>query len=627
MVRERSIARSDETDATKRECEWFSAAEYAGNYRTRGNLRGKAWAIVADLDGITDTGGVEKALARWEYIAWTTWNATPVAPRWRVVIPIEGGCEVERFSALVDRVLGPLEGMAKVDPRSRLVEQLWFFPVHKRSQARNHTVWTNAGAWARESRVISVDFTGVQLALRPETIGAGERNNSLVIRLSAPDALRAASALDLIEIALAWNARLASPLARREIISVARKKWAWMQRGEGVIRRAEAWRGRDAVLELADVGVGLMSNAIRTAKLPDSIVGDFLYPGATMISAKMKEGKSFLAMQLALSIATGSAFLAGTSHPGFAVRRKHKVVIIAGEDTAGGIASRFLGSIAAGYLPTPGAENDIRLVFNDDLDQVRTGTRGVPGLAVFEQLVARWYGEGYRVIAIDPLRVVEAALAIEDYPGTTKSMNAHARDFQTMRFYTKVAQGYDDLCILVSMHHGKNKRDHDATDPGDMIAGTTGYGAGAVTTISLLPVADALAAEEDSVTGIAAKRRELYLHGRYTREQRILIEQSPATGVWVALGVIADVSAGLKKGRYFEALLACGGTTRYVSAEEIARHVGDRTKPGSVHKVLSRARARGGAYLGWKLLIKKGVSGGYRLVSVGEDQGVREELS
>jgi hypothetical protein len=622
LVHQHNTARPDESDAEKRNAPWFSTAAYRDDLRRRENLTGKNWAIVADLDGVIDTAAVEKALARYEYIAWTTWKSTPEKPRWRVVLPIEGGVAPDRFGALVDRVLAPIASAASIDPRSRLPEQLWFLPWHKRSRARDHTIWANDGAWIRDSQVISVDFTGVRLAHKPETIGEGDRNTSLVIRLSEADALRAESLDDLIEIALAWNDRLASPMTRREVLSVARKKWKWMQRGEGLIRRADAWKGRLSQADLPDVGVGLMSNAIRTAVLPDSIVGDFLYPGATMISAKMKEGKSFLAMQLGLSVATGVPFLAGPKHPGFHVKKKQRAVIIAGEDTAGGIATRFMGSIAAGHLPTLAKADDIRVVFNDDLDDVRKTHSRVPALALFESLVERWYAQGYRIIAIDPLRVLEAALGIDEYPGTTGQMNAHAKDFQTMRYYTKVAQAYDDLVILVSMHHGKNKRDHDAMDPGDMIAGTTGFGAGAITTISLLPIPEQLGADEDPATGFVPKRRELYLHGRYTREQRLLIEQDVSTGVWRALGNVADELMGQDRQKYFEALLTCGGTTRYVGAEEIAKTAGGRTKAGTVHKVLSRARQSNNTYLGWKLVIKRGVQGGYRLVEQ-LDRGIR----
>lgn len=614
LVKQHSIARPDESEAEKRSAPWFSTSEYKGGHRTRENIVGRPWAVVADLDAVADPEAVEKALARWEYIAWTTWKSTPEKPRWRVVIPVEGGVDPDLFGALVRKILKPIGDAASVDGRSYMPEQLWFLPWHKRSQARNHTIWRNSGSWIKgDSTVVTVDFTNVRLASKPEEIGKGDRNNSLVIRLSESDALRCETRDELLELAMKWNNRLKEPMPRKEVLGVVKKKWNWMQRGEGLVRRAEAWKGRLNVEDLPDIGVGLMSNEVKTAKLPDSIVGDFLYPGATMITAKMKEGKSYLAMQIALAVSTGTPFLSGPKHSGFVVKRTEKVVIVAGEDTAGGIAHRFMGSIAAGYLPTLKKADDVLLVFNDQLDEIRKAHSRVPGLALFETLVKRWYDKGYRVIALDPLRVLEAALGIDEYPGWTKNMNAHAKDFQTMRYYTKIAQQYDDLAILVSMHHGKNKRDHDAMDPGDMIAGTTGFGAGAITTISLLPIPDQLNADEDPKTGFIAKRRELYLHGRYTREQRLLIEQDASSGVWRALGNVADELMGQDRQKYFDALLSLNGTQRYVSAEEIAKHVG-RTRAGTVHKVLNRARRQGNTYLGWRLVIKRGVQGGYRLI-------------
>lgn len=615
LVYKYNIPRDDDSKAEKQQSPWFSPCEYKDDYRLRENLRGRVSMVCIDLDGILNASAVKAHLNRWEYIAWTTWRSTPQHPRWRMVFPIEGGILPDKFSGLVKNLTRGLSAHAKVDERSFLPEQLWFLPWHLKSQHASHKVWVHQGEWLKgRSSTLSLDFTGVKLATKPEEVEEGERNVSLVRRLGEPDAMRAEDRDELLEIALAWNARLPDPMPRKEVLGVVRKRWHWMQRGLGVLKRAEAWRGRVESNDLPEIGVGLLSNEIRTAKLPPSLVGDFIYPGATMISAKMKEGKSFLNMQLAISIATGLPWLSGPRHPGFAILKKQKAVVIAGEDTAGGLAARFMGSITAGYLPKLENKDDVLVVLNDHLDEVKKAQPKVPGLVLFEALVDRWYERGYRVIALDPLRVLEAALGIVEYPGFAPGMNAHAKDFQTMRYYTKVAQKYEDLCILISMHHGKNKRDHDATDPGDMIAGTTGFGAGAVTTISLLPIPEQLEAEEDS-EGRVPKRRELYFHGRHTREQRILIEQDLSTGIWRALGPIAEELISKDRQKYFEVLMNLGGTTRYVSAEEIAKASG-RTKPGTVHKVLSRARRKGNTYLGYQLMIKRGTSGGYRLIEV-----------
>lgn len=615
MVHEQNRTISDESSESKREGRWFSACEYAGNHRRRENLNGRCWAVVADLDGVHDTAGVEKALARWEYIAWTTWSSTPAVPRWRVVIPIEGGCEPAAFAKLAGRVLREVEGLAKIDQRSYTAEQLWFFPEHKRSMAREHVIWMNVGSPIRGGHLIEVDFTGVKLVTRPGEIERGGRNEALVRRLAMADALRCEDRAELRELALGWNSRLKEPMSAKEVNEVVRKTWNWMQRGAGVQRRAEAWRRVSDDIELPKIGTSLMSSAIRDALMPESIVGDFLYPGATMISAKMKEGKSFLAMQLALSVATGTPFLGGDKHDGFLVRAKKKVVVMTLEDTAGGIQHRFYGNLAAGHLATP-AGDDVVLVFAEDLEKLRAEMPDkMPGVAIFENLVQRWYNQGYRVIAIDPLRVFEATLGVSDYPGTFGGMNVHARDFQTMRYFTSLAQQYDDLSFLISMHHGKNKSGHEATDPGDMIAGTTGFGAGAITTISLLPIPATLEAGDEDAEGYTSKRRELYIHGRYTRECRMLIEQDKGTGVWKAIGKVADEMMSNDREQYFRAMIELGGADRWLLAKEIAKAVG--TKEVSVHKMLKRALMKGSTYNGWRLQIKRGPGGGYRLIAAG----------
>ncbi len=614
LVRDHNVARTREDEDEKKDAPWFSTIHYRNSHRRRENIIGPPWTVVIDLDSIRDPRAIEKALERWEYIAWTTWKSKPEAQRWRVVIPIEGRIATERYGDLVRRIVGPIGAAAKVDDRSFLPEQLWFLPWHPKSGHRHHRIWENHGSWIRSGELIQVDFTNVKLATRPEEIDEGERNNSLILRLQEPDALRAEDEQALLEIALAWNDRLKSPMKLKEVRQTVHKKWRWMHRGEGLQMRADAWKKAIRPEDLPEVGVGLMSNEIRTAQAPESIIGDFLYPGATMITAKMKEGKSFLAMQIALSAASGTKFLNGSNFPGFEVKKKVKAVLIGGEDTPGAVRDRFLGSITAGHLPSV-AVRDVLMLFNDDLDKVRAAQPQVPGLVLFENLVDRWYSQGYRIIAIDPLRVLEAALAIAEYPGTVSGMNLHARDFLTTRFYTRVAQKYEDLCILISMHHGKNKKGQDASDPGDMIAGTTGFGAGAITTIALLPVAPQLEAEVNA-EGEAPKRRELYIHGRHTREKRLLIEQSLTTGVWQALGRVSDEVTTQARRAYFEALIELGAKEKYVGAEVVARKVG-RTTPQTVRMVMARAQRSGQTYMGWRLVIKRGPNGGYRLTGGG----------
>ncbi|MFZ3324210.1 MAG: AAA family ATPase [Usitatibacter sp.] len=226
MARSQSKACTVETEEEKKAGAWFSTAEYRNAHRRRENIIGQVCTVVADLDHVYNPAAVLHALEDYEYIAWTTWNSTPEHPRWRIVMPIEGGVDPDEFSRLVERVLGPLTASAKVDPKSMSPEQLWFLPAHKHSQRKNHRVWENAGKWIRPT--VNVDFSGVVNIHQPETIHE-DRNNSLVKRLQSPDARNCASEPELLTLAMGWNARLPKPMERTEVRDVVRKSWKWIQ--------------------------------------------------------------------------------------------------------------------------------------------------------------------------------------------------------------------------------------------------------------------------------------------------------------------------------------------------------------------------------------------------------------
>jgi hypothetical protein len=633
LVRLQNNPRNVETDSEKRASSWFSLAEYRGGHRRRENLIGRPEAIVADLDRVDDPAGVLKALKPYEYIAWDTWNSTPEHPRWRVVLPVRDGVSKGAFSRLVEQTLQPLNGYAKIDPKSMTPEQLWFFPVHKQSQRRHHRVWENHGSWidgasvsgvrkvtSTKGNLIHVDFTGVVNVTRPEGVGKGDRNNSLVRRLTLNDALLCESKGELEELAREWNERLTDPMDRREVMGIVRKTWNWMQRGSGVAKRAEAWKASKEAVEVGTTGVGMFGAETTRAEMPDSLVGDFLYPGATMLSAKMKEGKSYLAMQLALSVVSGVAFLRGKEHDGFAVNRKVKSVVLALEDSPAGINHRFHGNIAAGHLPRPGGKDgtDLLIVYLEQLEKLRAGhSRKIDGRTLFEGLVQAWYNKGYRLIFIDPLAAMEAALGINGYPGTEGVKNIHKLDFLTMRYFTSLAQRYDDMHFVISMHHGKSKTGHDEQDPGDMIAGTTGFGAGAVTTISLLPIPGTLEAQDEDEEGVT-KRRTLYIHGRYTREHRLLVEQDKKLGIWRCLGKVSDNMVSDAQEKYFRAMVELGAEDAPVTGEAIRKQLGNSVSLHSVHVTLKRAINKGIVVFGKRCWAKKGPGGGYRLRAVGD---------
>lgn len=443
---------------------------------------------------------------------------------------------------------------------------------------------------------VRVDFSGTP-STRPENVGKGSRNTSLHMFLSGGEGRRCGSKEDLLALAMTWNRRLAEPMSNREVGSVVNKKWAWLE------------RTRPRATERLAIDRWSLGKGVAVPKI-SPIVGDILYPGLTLITAKMKEGKTFLVSQMAVALASGTTFLNGSEFPGFSIPEARRVILVAGEDNRQTLERRIVRNMKAGHLPDfpPGM---LEVAFPDQIAKVRleAGDR-VDGARLAEQVLTGWYEEGFRVVFLDPLRAWEAGLGINEYPGTEGNRNVHTRDFLTTMWYNQLADRLPGLCIVVSLHHGKNKRDHDASDPGDMIAGTTGLGAGAMTTISLLPRKSS-GDPADGFDSDGPKQRELYIHGRLTREKRLLVEQGERTGLWACLGDVMERGLTEVSETYFGALRELGGEGGWVRAEDISKLVGRRTD--TIHRVLGRMIKRRAALWGRVVAARRGV--GYRLVA------------
>jgi hypothetical protein len=243
-IKKHSVPNAVETDEAKRDGPWFSLAEYQGGHRRRDKIIGKVGGVVLDLDQVHDPDRLFAALKPYEYIGWTTWNSTDDVLRARVVVPVEGGVTVENFAPVAGKIIKRVERYAKVDPKSLSPEQLWFFPVHKKSQTQHHRIWENRGRWlsSTPSRLLHVDFKDVVNVQRPEAISHGDRNNSVAKYLRGPDGLRCESQADLRDLALKWNDRLKEPMGRKEVLDTARKAWNWMQTPGGIRERARVAR-------------------------------------------------------------------------------------------------------------------------------------------------------------------------------------------------------------------------------------------------------------------------------------------------------------------------------------------------------------------------------------------------
>lgn len=598
-VRSQSRTRLDESEDEKKRATSFACCEFQPLSRRLDNLvEASTWAVVLDLDSILEKDKVVDSLSGWRYIAWTTWNSRPGAEKWRVVIPLEKAVDRLALNRIVAGFSGVLRGLAKVDVASRDAAHLWFFPWHRQSMRRHHRIWENEGSLYSGGN-ITVDFSDTP-STRPEKVSKGGRNAALHRFLGERTGLECETLADLVNLAEDWNSKLGEPLPRREVRDVARKKWRWMTNDpHGLAQRARALRVGDKVEE-GELDPWVLGKRTVAAKAMP-MIGDIIYPGCTLLTAKLKEGKSFLAAQLAFAMASGDTFLNGADFPGFTVRSPGKSIIVAGEDTEGTIATRLLGNVKSGHLP----DVEVGVYFQKRLIDFRERHPRLTGCQRLETMVEAWYRSGVRMIILDPLRVVEASLGVVDYPGVVREMNAHTREFLGIVYYNKLAERYRDLSIVLSLHHGKSKRDHNASDPADMIAGTSGILAGAMTTISLLPTREV--AEWDD----GPKRRELYIHGRMTREHRLLVEQDERTGLWRCLGDVKKLSMSSIRETYMEALMDLGAVERWVPGDEVARRVGRRID--TIHAVLRRMIAGRAQWNGKAIIAQR--ARGYRLVA------------
>lgn len=588
-------ASTDETDEAKKHSPSFSCTWFTGGKRSKENA-GKIWALVFDIDEVFDSADLRKRFEPYDYLAWTTWSSTPEQPAWRVVLRLARPIDHEQLSHYVDWAVRLVGDAGRVDARTmRDPARLWFLPRHKRSQSRNFRLWVHSG---KQLNLVRLNFEGV-----PNINGKvreGYRNET-VMRYLNQEAAKAVDLRDLWELAVEYNRKHCDPpLTKKELRVLVRSSKKWVtENPSGVARRGEYMRGLAANLELGDVGVDLGTVLNGDASIPEPLVGGIVYPGALLVSARAKEGKSILLMQLALAFASGKPFLRSEFFPGFGVHGGGAgVLFFALEDKHGELKMRFSKHVGDGALPAP--KHSFRVLVADDLETLRSGT-DADGMAIFERLVDDAYKRGVRLVVVDPVKAMQSYLGI-DFGGR----NFHDVDFEMTRYYTRVAQRYEGLAIVIVMHHGKRKAvdgDSGLVDPMDAIASTSGTMAGIVGHFSLLPMPSHLREDEGE-----ARRRVLFMYGRHTCEHKLWIEQSGL--LWECRGDLLDTEVTERQTEYFEALLSVHAEEKPVNAEKVARCIGVSVQ--GARQVLGRMVKREAVYMGWKVVSARGT--GYKLV-------------
>lgn len=572
----------------------FSPLPLTDGYRVARNAEGKKyWGVVLDLDRVNDREEVFQSLSPYTYFAYTTWSSTPEAERWRIIFPSTSDLTLEQVVELVNYFEKRIGKAAQVDNCSRGAIRLWFgmsLPSAGKGLERY-----NEGRWVSPRHVISVNFSGVKSSMMPENIDEGDRNNLLASYLRQ-QLFVTSSEVEIRRGAYEWNDRLPTPLGRSEVNQVVRSAWRWWTTNpEGLERRRIAMQAIRAQLNFSQVDWEDVDKA--DDQFP--MLGEFMYPGLTIMSGKAKSGKTRFLWQLLTSFQRGRAFLRSKEFPGL-VATKTKCAFLAIEDTKFGLKKFALDTATRGVM----------LYLQENLEKLYADgeSQGLNGFAIFERLVDYLYRKGVRLLAIDPISLLEQMFHMAEYPGAKTSNNIHSQEFQRLRYYQRMSDKYPGLNIVLVFHHGKNKSGRDMQDPQDMIAGTSGIHAAAVNIMSLVRVSGK---QEDDME---VNRHVLYMGGRHSPTRLYTMEMDDQ-GWWECKG---DYTPEIGRNstqkpadeieNFIETLVEMGGLERTISGGELsekfkltARHIRNQMTLSNAHPE-------------YKIVSVLGKFGGYKLV-------------
>ena len=235
---------------------------------------------------------------------------------------------------------------------------------------------------------------------------------------------------------------------------------------------------------------------------PIFVIEKILHEGATIVASRPKFGKSWLALQIGIAVATGAKALGR-----FAVIRPGRVLYLALEDTPRRIHDRL-----AALLP---CETDLsRIDFLFDLP-AKLGDGGE--LIIGEHL--RQHPGEYALVIIDTLFAAFAANARRDVVKV---------DYEKSEVLRKLAQEHHVALLLI--HHQNKGKDQ---SPVDSINGTTGVAAGV-----------------DSLLVLEEKNGNKLMHikSRETEDASLALRFDLDTGGWVVAGDAEEViQSGARK--------------------------------------------------------------------------------
>jgi hypothetical protein len=262
-------------------------------------------------------------------------------------------------------------------------------------------------------------------------------------------------------------------------------------------------------------------------EFPDPVwcVPDLLPEGLSILGGKPKIGKSWLALNLAVAVASGGVALSERVEPG-------PVMYLALEDTPRRLKSRLLSVLCGSPAPEG-------LYFYTSWPKLNED-----GLTLLEAEILK---REPRLVIIDTLQRIR--------PVQRGNGNIYGIDYEDTARLKAVADRYGVAMILI--HHLKKATE---LDPVDMLSGSTGL-SGAADAIWIL------SRERGQVAAV------LYATGRDFEEKELGLNFDPMTTTWHVMGTAAEYRISRERREILEVLREADGPMR---PKEIAEAIGKK---------------------------------------------------
>ena len=325
---------SNEQRTDVKDCGGYVAGEFINNRRSKNNLVNR-YILAVDADSATphDVEDYE-AMYDYEYFCHTTHTSTPESPRYRWLFPLSRPVTSSEYRLLVAEVKTWV-GAETIDESTDQPERLMFWPSV--CLDADYYYWEGGTSLLNPDDFIKgvVELptkteTSTPVISVSDTIPEGQRNAALF----SFAALLRSHGLDKILIRnflTAYNdAYCEVPLPDSELDTIA---WSVCKYNKG---EKIPFTARDAKLDFSDIGefkkparkyhLERMSDILKEdIPAPKFLIKDILPMGLGALTAPPKFGKSWMCLDIAVSVATGTDFL------GFPTT-KSEVIYLALED-------------------------------------------------------------------------------------------------------------------------------------------------------------------------------------------------------------------------------------------------------------------------------------------------------